>query len=158
MKTKKEIKQIRAIVIVFITLLALSGITAFPIRGELAFLEIHKGVFPLPFQNWIDFLFQSVQQTPDAILYGTDWLAFAHLIISIFFIGVYIDPVKNKFNVIVGIIACIAVFPLAFIMGPVRGIPFFHQLIDCSFGLLGLIPLTIIYLKIKKIEYENLNA
>ena len=97
-------------------------------------------------------MYLNINQTPDVILYGTDWLAFAHLVIALFFIGVYIDPVKNKFNVVVGMIACAGVFPLAFIMGPLRGIPFFHQLIDCSFGVLGLIPLMIVYKKIKKLE------
>jgi serine/threonine protein kinase len=36
-----------------------------------------------------------------------------------------------------GIAACIAVFPVAFVAGTIRGIPFFWQLIDCSFGLVG---------------------
>jgi len=40
-----------------------------------------------------------------------------------------------------GLIACVLVFPLALICGPIRGIPFFHQAVDCSFGLLGFIPL-----------------
>lgn len=145
------------VVVVFIILLALSGITAFPLRTEMKFLMEHRSSFPLILQNWIQEISTAVGQTSDVILYGTDWLAFAHLIIALFFVGVYIDPVKNKFNVLVGMMACAAVFPLAFIMGPIRGIPFFHQLIDCSFGLLGMIPLYIIYKKINKIEnHENL--
>jgi len=47
--------------------------------------------------------------------------------------------------------ACIMVIPLAFIAGPIRQIPFFWQLIDCSFGVLGIIPLYTCY-KIKKLE------
>ena len=38
-------------------------------------------------------------------------------------------------------IACILVIPWALIFGPVRGIPFFWRLIDCSFGVVGIIPL-----------------
>ena len=38
-------------------------------------------------------------------------------------------------------IACLAVIPLALICGPLRGIPWFWQPIDCSFGVLGIIPL-----------------
>jgi hypothetical protein len=33
------------------------------------------------------------------------------------------------------------VVPLALVCGPLRGIPFYWQLIDCSFGVLGIIPL-----------------
>ena len=29
------------------------------------------------------------------------------------------------------------IFPLAFIAGPIRGITFYWQLIDCSFGVFG---------------------
>ena len=42
---------------------------------------------------------------------------------------------------LVGMIACMLVVPLALICGPLRGIPFFWRLIDCSFGILGFIPL-----------------
>jgi hypothetical protein len=40
-----------------------------------------------------------------------------------------------------GMIACILVIPLALICGPIRGIPFYWRLIDCSFGVLGIAPL-----------------
>lgn len=140
----------------FIILLVLSGITAFPLRAELDLMMMYKDIFPLFLQNWISQLYNSIERTPDVILYGTDWLAFAHLVIAIFFIGVYIDPVKNKFNIVAGMIACLGVLPLAFIMGPIRGIPFFHQLIDCSFGVLGLIPLYLILKKINKIEHAKI--
>ena len=36
-----------------------------------------------------------------------------------------------------GIAACLAVIPLALICGPIRGIPFYWRLIDCSFGVIG---------------------
>ena len=38
-------------------------------------------------------------------------------------------------------IACVLIVPLALICGPLRGIPPFWQLIDCSFGVFGIIPL-----------------
>jgi hypothetical protein len=38
-------------------------------------------------------------------------------------------------------IACVAIIPLAFICGPIRQIPFYWRLIDCSFGVFGIIPL-----------------
>jgi len=38
-------------------------------------------------------------------------------------------------------IACMLVVPWALVLGPIRGIPFFWQLIDCSFGVVGIVPL-----------------
>ena len=42
-----------------------------------------------------------------------------------------------------GLIACAGVIPLALIAGPVRGIPVYWRLIDCSFGIVGCVPLLI---------------
>src|SRR4029078_12441882 len=84
--------------------------------------------------------------------YGTDWLAFAHIIIAILFIGPLRNPVKNIWVIEWGIISCLLVFPLAFIAGPIRGIPFFHQLIDCSFGFIGFWLLLFLYRKINHLE------
>lgn len=151
----KEIIAIRRTLLVFITLLVLSGLTAFPIRSEISFLVQHKDSFPLSFQAWIDRLKAAILNTPELMLYGTDWLAFAHLVIALFFTGVYIDPVRNKFIIAAGLMACAGIVPLAFIMGPARGIPFFHQLIDCSFGILGAIPLFIILKKINQLEHAT---
>jgi hypothetical protein len=53
------------------------------------------------------------------------------------------DPVRNLWVVEFGIIACALVIPLALVCGPIRGIPFWWQMIDCSFGVCGLIPLLI---------------
>lgn len=148
---KTEIRKVRMVLAAFIILLALSGITAFPIRTEIAFLVHHISSFPPFFQNWIMQLSSSIQQTPDVMLYGTDWLAFAHIIIALFFIPVFIDPIKYKINLHIGMIACVLVFPLAFICGPIRNIPFFHQLIDCSFGLIGILFLYFVHTRINKL-------
>jgi hypothetical protein len=151
-----ELKQIRRMVSVFIFLLLLSGITAFPLVAEVTFMMTHIKVFPSFFHPWIIRVYESVMSTPDVVLYGTDWLAFAHIIISLFFVGVYLDPVRNKFIIDIGIVACFAIFPLAFICGPIRNIPFYHQIIDCSFGALGLIPLYYVKRKIHLLETRML--
>jgi len=75
--------------------------------------------------------------------YGTDWLAFAHIVIACAFIGVLRDPVRNIWVVEWGMIACALVIPLAMVCGPIREIPFYHRLIDYSFGVVGIIPLWI---------------
>ena len=73
--------------------------------------------------------------------YGTDWLAFGHFAIAIAFIGPWRDPVRNIWVIEFGMIACLLVIPYAFVMGEVRGVPWFWRLIDCSFGIFGIIPL-----------------
>jgi hypothetical protein len=148
-------KQIRNWIIFFIVGITLSGITAFPIETELNFLQAHAGYFPAYLQDWIHRVYIGVKETNASypfLSYGTDWLAFAHLIIALLFIGVLRNPVKNKWVIDWATFSCVAVFPLAFIAGSIRGIPFFHMLIDCSFGVIGIIPLWIVRRKIKALE------
>src|SRR5689334_1353153 len=97
----KDLTKIRVAIIVFVTLLVLSGVTAFPLRTEMEFLIAHKNSFPQTLGTWIQTIYDAVKQTPDLVLYGTDWLAFAHIIIALFFVPVYIDPVRYKANLIV---------------------------------------------------------
>ena len=84
--------------------------------------------------------------------YGYDWLAFAHIVIAVAFIGPLRDPVRNKWVVEFGMIACVMVVPLAFIAGAARGIPVYWRLIDCSFGIIGFVPLRICHAKISRLE------
>ena len=78
------------------------------------------------------------------LLYGTDWLAFAHLVIAVAFYGPYRDPVRNIWVIEFGMIACAGIIPLALICGPIRGIPFWWTVIDMSFGVFGVIPLYVV--------------
>ena len=75
------------------------------------------------------------------MFYGTDWLAFGHIVIAIAFLGALKDPVKNIWIIEFGMLACLLVIPYALIFGAIRGIPFFWRLIDCSFGIIGILPL-----------------
>lgn len=156
MKTnKKIIFKIRVWLILFIVFLILSGITAFPIETELAWLSKHISFLPKELQHWINTIYRAVKITNEnypQLSYGTDWLAFSHIVIATAFVGPLIDPAKNIWVIQFGIIACIMVFPLAFIAGSIRGIPFYWQLIDCSFGVVGLIPLIITYRLTKKLK------
>lgn len=145
-------KNIRLHIIIFMTLLLLSGVTAFPIQSEIITLYFHHGGLPLFMHQWIVQLFETITRTPQLMFYGTDWLAFAHIVISLFFVPVFINPTGYKANLIVGMMSCLLIFPLAFICGPIRGIPFFHQLIDCSFGLFGFLYLYYILIKINKLK------
>ncbi len=148
-------KKIRGWLLLFMLFLILSGITAFPIQSELSFIMQHSAFLPEFLQQWLSIIYNEVNITSlnfPHLSYGTDWLAFAHIVIATAFIGPYIDPVKNVWVIQFGMIACIMVFPLALIAGPIRQIPFFWQLIDCSFGLIGIIPLFIIYQLTNKLE------
>lgn len=152
------LKRIRLWVIVFVVMLILSGITAFPIHTGINFLAEHKNVFPDFLADWITTIQTGINDTWPKypfIAYGTDWLAFAHIVIGMAFIGVYINPVRNIWIIHWGMLNCIAVIPLALICGPIRNIPWFHILIDCSFGLLGMIPLYIVLKLIRKLEAIN---
>jgi hypothetical protein len=147
---RKTMRKIRTAIVVFMALLVISGLTAFPLRTEMEFINQHRDLLPEALSEWIAAVFNALIETPALVLYGTDWLGFAHIIIALFFIPVYIDPVRYKANLVVAMVACGAVFILAFICGPIRGIPFFHQLIDCSFGFFGFWPLYYVYKKINK--------
>ena len=135
----------------FIAGLILSGLTAFPILSELSLLCRWLGITdPAAYdtlsglRRWIAFVSFGLNKTYGAfpfVGYGTDWLALGHLIIALFFIGPFRDPVRNAWVLRVGLIACGAVVPLALICGALREIPFGWRLLDCSFGIVGAIPL-----------------
>ena len=151
MATQTLHKRIRLLLLFFIIGLLLSGVTAFPLAWELALLDRLISNSPIPalwpgLAHWIAHVNTGLQQTYHQypfMAYGTDWLAFAHIVIAIAFWGPLKDPVRNIWVVEFGMIACLLVVPLALIAGPIRGIPPFWQLIDCSFGLFGIIPLWI---------------
>jgi hypothetical protein len=82
----KTLGRLRFALILFILLLALSGITAFPLVAEIDFLFEHKEWFPGFLMQWIAELYRAIHKTPTPMLYGTDWLAFGHIVISLFFI------------------------------------------------------------------------
>jgi hypothetical protein len=147
--------RIRTLLIFFIVGLVLSGLTAYPVETELAFVVEHLNYIPAFLHTWLSETYRAIQETNAKypfISYGSDWLAFAHLVIAVAFIGPLRDPVRNIWVVQFGMIACCMVFPNAFIMGPIRQIPFYWQLIDCSFGLFGFIPLWLCYRYIRQLE------
>lgn len=140
--------------------LFVSGVTAFPLRIELAIGSdiLHAS----PAAGWFPDAVAWVDRVADAladvdgrypfISYGTDWLAYAHLVIAVVFIGPLVDPVRNIWVIQFGVIACAGIIPLALIAGGIRGIPLGWQLIDMSFGVLGVIPLVIAWRLTRKLE------
>jgi hypothetical protein len=146
-------QRIRFLLIFFILALCVAGVTAIPLRWELGLLNQWFGINSFLYQffpsmaEWISRVSDSVQNGYGGfplLAYGTDWLAFAHIVIAVLFIGPLRDPVKNIWVIEFGMIACVLIIPWALIFGMVRGIPWFWTLIDMSFGLLGIIPLWLI--------------
>ncbi len=155
------LRTIRIWILLFIIGLVLSGLTAFPLERETAILNhlFDVTAAPLPGEPalhvWLRRVHQGITETNlryPFMAYGTDWLAFAHLVIAIAFIGPFIDPVRNKWVFVFGAIACAGVLPLALIAGPIRGIPFYWRLIDCSFGVIGILPLLLCLHYVRRIE------
>jgi hypothetical protein len=148
-------RRIRLYIWVVIVGLFLSGVTAFPIETELAILINHPPIQSQAMVTWLNKVYQGVSTINidyPFLSYGTDWLAFAHLMLAVLFIGPLKDPVKNIWVIEFGLIASVAIFPLAFIAGSIRGIPFFWTMIDCSFGIVTVAILLPCYNDIKKLR------
>ena len=145
------LKRLRFWLMLFVIGLVLSGLTAFPLRFEVDLLARWLGAADVSspdnysgLLSWIVRVREGLRET-DAkfpfLAYGTDWLAFAHLVIAVAFQGAWRDPARNIWIFEWAMIACLAIFPLALICGAIRGIPLGWQLIDCSFGVVGIVPL-----------------
>jgi hypothetical protein len=154
-------KSIKRLIILFIIGLVASGLTALPLEWQLNvaknnILSSNSGAL----KEWLNFVYTAVHETNKAfpfISYGTDWLAFAHFMIAIAFIGPLRDPVRNIWIIEFGLIACLCIFPFAFVAGEVRGIPIYWRLIDCSFGVFGGLLLWRCHNKIKMLELQSQN-
>ncbi len=150
-------KQVRGLIIFFMAALIFSGATAIPAETELTILLQY-----IPSDSVIGSLLATVleavrdtQAHYPFLFYGNDWLAFAHFVIAVTFIGVLKDPVRNIWVLEFGMIACIMVVPFALVAGGFRGLPIWWRCIDCSFGIIGFIPLWIGYRKTRQLERLN---
>lgn len=138
--------RIRLAIGVFLLGLILSGLSAFPLLSELEILVnvTSQNARWAPLAGWFTQVRDALQVTYHAypfMAYGTDWLAFGHLIIALFFLGPMADPGRNIYVLYAGVWACALVIPLALICGSLREVPFYWRLVDCSFGVVGAIPL-----------------
>jgi hypothetical protein len=94
--------------------------------------------------SWISLVHEAINdlyQNYAFLGYGYDWLAFGHFVIAIAFMGAVKDPVRNRWVIEFGMIACVLILPYAFFLGQLRGIPMIWRIIDMSFGVFGIIPL-----------------
>ena len=144
----------------FILGLLLSGGTAFSLGSEVHDLDmlLHiKSLQPIAHSTrllrWIDLVQEGLSHTnaqSPYLAYGTDWLAFAHLVIAAAFIAPWINPQ-----------------PVGHRMGPdrlrrrasagsdCRAHPWYSVRMaphDCSFGVLGAVTLVICWREIGELE------
>jgi hypothetical protein len=158
------LRRIRWCLGFFMVGLVLSGVTAFPLQGELRLLDNSlsgangNSMLLSNLAYWIHTVHEGVETTYAQypwMAYGTDWLAFAHIIIAIFFIGPFLHPVRNIWVLQAGMAACVLVIPLALICGAFRHIPFGWRLIDCSFGIIGIVPLYFCWRWARRLELSE---
>lgn len=152
-------KNTRGWIIFFMVMLALSGLTAIPAETGLEFI---CRFFPTGTRvgDWLDQVYIGLHRTNQQypfLAYGYDWLAFAHLVLALLFIGPLRDPVRNKWVIEFGMLACVLIIPFALVAGYFRGIPFWWRLLDCSFGVIGILPLLHCYRNIQQLESINSN-
>lgn len=149
-----RLRRVRVWLAIFIVGLVLSGATAFPLETETRWLagRLHDLHIGGAVTAWVDRAHAGLAATNARypfLAYGTDWLGFAHLVIAALFVGPLRDPVRNKWTIQWGVIACAAIVPLALICGPIRGIPFGWSLVDMSFGVFGVVPLLLVLRDVK---------
>ena len=146
---------IRIWIMFFIIALVASGLTALGIETQLYYLSTFFPSHNTMAGGWLWKVYAALKDTNQRypfIAYGFDWLAFAHIVIAIVFIGPLRDPVRNKWVIRFGQIACCMIIPFALLAGAYRGLPFWWRIIDCSFGIIGIIPLSICLKLINRLE------
>jgi hypothetical protein len=147
-------RQIKWMTLFFMAALAISGATAIPVEWE---LKVFLSDFPS--NNDLSRLLHRVQMAVQEtntkfpfLMYGYDWLAFAHFVIAIVFVGILKDPVRNIWVIEFAMIACLMIIPYAFVFSAIRGLPVWWSVVDSSFGIFGLLPLWWIRNKILQLE------
>jgi len=98
---------------------------------------------------------EAMQAKYPFMLYGYDWLAFAHVGLAILFAGALRDPIRNVWVVQFGLIMCALVPVLGGVCIPLRGIPFHWFWIDFVFAPCAAVPLWIALRDIRRVERER---
>ena len=153
-----DLRCIRRWLAFFMAALLLSGLTAVPLVTLTALLAEWTAPIGGAQQAWAAHAAAAVAHvdaTYPLLFYGTDWLAFAHVVIALAFIGPWRDPVRNRWVVEWGLWCCALVVVLAFAWAPLRGIPFFWRCVDASFGVFGAGPLLLVLKRIDRMAKRS---
>ncbi|MEO8711947.1 MAG: hypothetical protein ABI405_07495 [Parafilimonas sp.] len=135
-------RKIKIAIIITILGLLLNGISAIPLISELNILLSKPDALPAFLRDWWVYVNKGVNETTrnyPFMRYGFDWLAFAHFLIAIAFIGPLKDPVKNEWIISWGMIASILSALMALGWERVRGIPLWWSCIDAAIAIAAFI-------------------
>ncbi len=143
--------RIRLCLALLILGLLVTGLASFPlVRETQALLDLlarsaHFGAGS-PLFEWIlrvHLALAATAVTAPFLAYRNDALALAYLLFAILFFGPYRDPVRNQWVINFGLIACAGILLLAFIAGPLRGIPVFWRFVNAAFAVACALPLLL---------------
>ncbi|MBA2422277.1 MAG: hypothetical protein H0V61_03530 [Chitinophagales bacterium] len=130
-------KKIRFALLITIIGLLFSGLSAFPLQAELDFALQFSHLLPTFLVDWFNEVKVAITETAEKyplVLYGYDWLGFAHFLIAFAFIGPLRDPIKNQWVVEWGMISSALTIAMSLVVEPMRNIPLFWSLIDATIG------------------------
>jgi len=154
-------RKIKTAIIIIIIGLLLNGISAVPLQKELNVLLSNPDVLPGFLYNWWLYVHDGVSSTTTNypfMRYGFDWLAFAHLLIAIAFIGPLKDPVKNEWVITWGMIISALSVLMALFGERLRGVPFWWSCIDAAIAILSFIIFWLCYKWIQQLKAFALNG
>lgn len=139
-------RKIKVAILITIIGLLVNGISAIPLQREMNLLLSHPDKLPDFMRDWWMYVSKGVNETNNKypfMRYGFDWLAFAHLLIAIAFLGPLKDPVKNEWVVRWGMIASALSVLMALGWENIRDIPFWWSILD---ALLSVVAFIILWL------------
>lgn len=148
-------RKIKLAIIIIIAGLILNGITAVPLQTELNMLLSKPDILPEFLRSWWMYAQKGITETTrhyTFMRYGFDWLAFAHLLIAIAFIGPLKDPVKNEWIITWGMIASALSVLMAIGWERLRGIPFWWSCVDASISIASFAILWLCYRWIRQLK------
>ncbi len=148
-------RKIKIAIIITIAGLVLNGISAVPLQRELNILLSNPDKLPKFLRDWWMYVDKGVHETNNSypfMRYGFDWLAFAHLLIAIAFIGPLKDPVKNEWVITWGMIASALSVIMALGWERVRAIPLWWSCIDALIAIVAFIILWLCSKWIKELK------
>lgn len=153
---KKNLEQ-KINISIWITIigLVLNGVSAFALHTELNIVLQFGNLLPQSLYDWLFMVREAVMEAEQRypfMLYGYDWLGFAHLFIAIAFLGPLKDPVKNEWVIKFGMIVSILTVFISLFYEQVREIPFFWSLIDAAVGVAAFIILFFCHRWIKELK------
>ncbi len=148
------LRRLRFVIALFMAGLVVSGLTAIPIETQLDYLAAVAGTenakaaeqTPGSWRHWLAWVHEGVRENNlryPFMGYAGDWLAFGHFGIALVFAWALREPGKYRFLYDFGLLLCLLVLPYALIAGHFRGIPLWWRAIDCSFGIVGAIPMAL---------------